>query len=181
MPEYDINEARKDVVWYEWLYQVSNLGRIKSFIKGRLLKSNVVKNWYRSVTLCNWTTRKLIYAHRLIAKTFLPNPDKKPCINHKNGIRNDNRVENLERVTSSENSVHGRRTLWRECHWSWKKWKLCTNSKKIKQYSKQGEFIKLWHSIADVKRQFGYSIWNISSCCRGVRNNANWFIRKFDI
>lgn len=110
-----MKEIFKDILWYEWLYQVSNLGRIKSFHK-RKWKNIILKQlnigWYKRVILCKNLIQKRYLVHRLIAQAFIPNIENKPQINHKNWIRNDNRIENLEWTTQKENMIHRYKVLW---------------------------------------------------------------------
>jgi len=119
-------EIWKDVKGYEGLYKISNLGRVnrlmhvrklyhihlKKFIpvvfKDRILKSNMNKG-YLGITLHINGSKKQCYIHRLIAEAFIPNPENKPEVNHKNGIKSDNRIENLEWVTHKENMIHAGR------------------------------------------------------------------------
>jgi hypothetical protein len=87
-------------------YQVSNLGRVKSFKRGKeKILADRKRKGYLSVCLSNINI-KYVTNHRLVAESFLPNINNKPCINHINGIKHDNRVENLEWVTHSENTQH---------------------------------------------------------------------------
>jgi hypothetical protein len=92
-------------------YEVSNLGNVKSLSneftrKERLLKKGTIKNGYNIVVLINDKNKKTKYVHRLVAEAFLENAKNNLCVNHINGVKNDNRVENLEWLSYSENSIH---------------------------------------------------------------------------
>jgi len=106
-----IEEIWKDVTGFP-SYQVSNLGRAKQLGKphskynqDKILKLHDTRKYY-GITLFSKSGSKQVSIHRLIAVEFIPNPENKPQVNHKNGIKLDNRPENLEWVTSKENMVH---------------------------------------------------------------------------
>jgi len=112
-------EVWLDIKGYEGHYQVSSFGRVKSLARVIECRKNVFVNkkekflsdWdcgkgYRKVKLSKDGIEKSIRVHRLVADTFLSNPDAKLEVNHINGIKNDNRVENLDWCTSSENTIH---------------------------------------------------------------------------
>jgi hypothetical protein len=106
------------VVGYEGLYEISNYGNlrsldrytinrgVKAFVLGWELKYQLSTNGYYMAFLAKESTRKNTTIHSIVAKAFIPNPDNKPYVNHKNGIKTDNMAENLEWVTPKENTHH---------------------------------------------------------------------------
>jgi hypothetical protein len=118
-------EIWKDIKGFEGLYQVSNLGRFKSLARpstdnkkrktkymgtDRILNYKALKDGYQRVNLVKDSKVHYLRAHRLISEAFIPNPENKPHINHINGVRDDNRLENLEWVTHQENAQHAHDT-----------------------------------------------------------------------
>ena len=104
-------EIFKDIEGYEGLYQISNFGNVRSFRnrKERILKPGLDHKGYNYVSLCVNSKRKNFKVHRLVGKSFIPNPNNNPQINHKNGIKIDNHTLNLEWVTQSENMLHAQK------------------------------------------------------------------------
>ena len=114
------DEVWKDVEGYEGLYQVSNFGNIKSLarivhsekrsdykIKEKVLKQSDTTTGYKKVELHKDNEkRKSFKVHRLVAQAFIPNPENKREVNHIDGNKHNNNVNNLEWVTSSENKLH---------------------------------------------------------------------------
>ena len=113
-------EIWKDIQGYEGLYQISNLGRIKSLermiitsnnitkkISEKILKPCLRKNGYYSIVLQKNNKSKYYTIHRLVAKEFIPNPNNLPQVNHKDGNKLNNNINNLEWCTNSDNTQHG--------------------------------------------------------------------------
>ena len=117
------DEVWKDIEGYEGLYQVSTCGNIKSLAKPRkngngrcyiqkekLLKQSFTSTGYKKVELYKDGKRKSFKVHRLVAIAFISNPDNKPEVNHIDGNKINNNIDNLEWVTSSENTIHAYET-----------------------------------------------------------------------
>lgn len=101
-------EIWRDIEGYEGLYQVSNKGRVKSlhWKEDRLLRTTLDSHNYPKTNLCKNHVQLTYLVHVLVATAFIPNPDNKPVVNHKDCDKENNCVENLEWVTYSENLVH---------------------------------------------------------------------------
>lgn len=151
------------------LYEISTLGNFqrldsivnsnhkvkKRFHKGRILKPSLMNIGYKSTRIWVNGIEQQLLVHRLVANTFIPNPLNKPDVNHKNGIRSDNRVENLEWVTASENAFHAINVLKKDYGTSRKK-VLCTNTG-----------IE-YESCREAAQKLNLSRAFISNICRGV-------------
>jgi hypothetical protein len=105
-----MEEIWRDIEGYEGIYQVSNLGRFKKILGENIIMKQTKSKEYPMIGLRKDKRQKMFLAHRIIAKTFIPNPENKPQVNHINGNRADNRLENLEWCTQSENVLHAYRT-----------------------------------------------------------------------
>lgn len=106
-----MEEIWKDIVGFEGLYQVSNLGNVKRLFSKRVLQErligrNIDRYGYVKRVLSKEGKMYFFTEHRLVAIAFIDNPNNKATVNHKNGIKTDNRVENLEWHTNSENMSH---------------------------------------------------------------------------
>ena len=103
------NENWKPVEGFEKLYEVSDKGRVRT-TRGLVLKTHPQNSGYLQITFTLNGKRTKYLVHRLVALHFISNPEDKKYVNHKNGDKLDNSVENLEWVTNSENILHARTT-----------------------------------------------------------------------
>lgn len=177
-------KERKDIPFTLWLYQATD-NEIRSVNYNRTWNSKLltqwIKKWYSYVWLyLNWKVKQY-WVHRLIAEAFIENPDNKPQVNHKNWNKLDNYIENLERVTKSENATHSYAVLWNKsniprigcC------WKHNPFSKIVLQYSKDMILLKTRDCTMDIQRELWYDSCNISACCWWKQKTSNWFIWKY--
>lgn len=182
-----MEEIWKDIEGYEGLYQVSNMGRIKSLERykenhGKLQKVeekiktiNIKNSGYQFVQLYKNNKYKNLMVHRLVAQAFIPNVNNKPQINHIDGNKLNNNVTNLEYCTNSENNKHAWNTGLKQCTEKLKEATRKTNkeykSKPINQLDLQGNYIKTWLNAHEASRQLGIDRSTISQCCTGGRRN----------
>ena len=172
-------EEWRNIAGYEGLYQVSNLGRVKSLertvagrngskriIRGRILKPGSTQDGYLLVSLCNGSgKKKMLRVNRLVCEAFHENHKNKPQVNHINEDKSDNRACNLEWVTAKENCNHGTRNA--------------RMAKSVGQYTTNGKLIKIWQSTHEVERQLGFANQNISSVARGKLKTAYGYVWKY--
>lgn len=171
-------ERWKDIIGYEGLYQVSNLGRVRSLGNKthpgiHLMKLIISKFGYVVIKLCKDGKEKLLKVHRLVAKAFIPNPLNLPHINHINEDKTDNRVSNLEWCDSKYNNIYGTR-LKRVVEAN-------TNgklSKQVMQYTMDGEFVREWPSTKECGRN-GFNQSAVAACCRGVKPHYKGYLWKY--
>ena len=161
----------KDIKGYEGIYQISDKGEIKRLFKGG--REKLVKGYggskYKTVCLSASNNRNTFYVHRLVAETFLEKPESNELleVNHKDGNKHNNRVENLEWVTLRGNQIHAMQEL---NHHLWGK-----PAKRVKRIDVEtGEVLAEYPSLADAARFIGKMSAKqlITDTCRGYKNTA---------
>lgn len=178
-----MQEIWKDIKNYEGLYQVSNLGNVRSLNhirkngkkenqlylhKGKILKPAVQNIGYKFVVLSKEGKSKGFRVHRLVAQAFIENPNNYNCINHKDENRLNNCVDNLEWCTIAYNNTYGAK---QERHSKAMKKKI---GRKINQYDLEGNLINTFDCIMDAerflnKKRAATPIW---TCCKGKTKTA---------
>lgn len=160
-------------------YYVTDTGDVYSRKTGRFRKMHPQnRNGYLFVQLYKNKKINKFYVHRLVAEAFMVNTQNKPHVNHINGIRTDNRVDNLEFCTRSENLLHAFRILGRSSGWLGKFGKDNPGSKKICQI-KNGVVIAEFYGIHEASRILSINPSDICRCCRGKRNYAGGYQWKY--
>lgn len=170
-----MEEVWKDIKGFEGLYQISNLGRVKSLARLRqfgcqqrivpekIITLHTKKRGYKYTPLyTNHGKSFHKHIHRLVAEAFIPNPENKEQVNHKDGNTGNNVVTNLEWATRSENCLHAFRVLGRKIHRITGEGNK--RNKPIVQMDLQGNDIKEWCSSAEAERNLGIAESSIRRC-----------------
>ena len=176
-------EIWKPIPNYEGYYEASSLGRIRSVdrvvkngnwtkpVRGRVLKV-CVNDGYIYCSLSKDGKVKQQKVHRLVAITFIPNPDNLPYINHKNEDKGDNRVENLEWCTKWHNEHYG--TFQEKAKSGVRR----VNGRPVVQYDVNGNVIREYECIVDV-RKYGFSDDSVGDCCRDELTRHRGYIFRY--
>lgn len=179
-------EVWKDVKGYEGLYKVSNTGKVKSFQRNRekFLSDKYYENGYLRASLSKNKEKKKVLIHRLVAETFIPNPENKPEVNHIDGNKKNNNASNLEWCTRCENVKHAWETGLNENQreklrnmnpLKARKYEFAEKRKKpIIQMDLDNNFIIEFNSAQEATKYYGIKelYKHISACCVGRRKTA---------
>lgn len=158
--------VHRDGTIYSMNYR--NTGRM------RRIKQKLDKDGY--LYFYNKTVHRHVKSHRFVAECFHPNPDNLPEVDHINGNRADNRVENLRWVTRKQN-CNNPYTLEQRSESMTNNEK---NSRKVYQYTKDGDFVREWPSVSEVYRQLGFHISNIVVCCSGKLRSVHGYVWSYE-
>jgi len=173
------------------IYEVSNMGNVRSKdrivirngnpakIKGVNLKPKLIRG-YQRVTLYagDRTHKKQFLVHRLVADTFLDNPNNYPYINHKDENKINNHVDNLEYCTAKYNSNYGTSIQRRVAHQDWQSI-ADKQSKTVIQKDLNGNIIATYKSTMDAQRTKGYKSAGISRCCNGYLKTYKGYLWEY--
>lgn len=164
----EMEEIWKDIEGYEGLYQVSNLGRVKSLRKEANIRNGGIRSCserilkqrtacgYKMVNLNKNNHQYTYRVHTLVMLAFVGERPEGMEIDHKDNNRSNNKVENLRYVTSQENTNNPNSSI----------------TKAVAQCSLQGEFIRKWKSAREVERLLGFNHSSITQCCKGNYTTA---------
>jgi hypothetical protein len=167
----DIKISDKEIIWKDFpadelksTFLISNTGKIKEKISNKILDLKAVKSGYKC-----WTKYNVGYKiHIMVALAFIPNPDNKACVNHKNGDKYNNNVENLEWMTIKENNDH-----------AWETGLQTKTERKVIQYDLDDVIINKFDTIRGAGVSTQIDSGGIAKCCKGTRNTAGGFKWKF--
>ena len=170
-----MKEIWKDIKEYEGIYQISNYGRIKSLsrliensnnriTKEKIRKATKDKDGYLCIVLSKDGTNKTCKVHRLVAQTFISNPLNKPTVNHKDGNKQNNKINNLEWMTDKEQMKHCKEVLG---------WKPSEN--RIKRRKVQRSDGKIYNSIKEASIENNVFASNITMCCQNKCNTIGGY------
>jgi len=181
-----------DIDGYKGMYQVSNFGKVKSLSRQswngagwftkeeRILSPNMGTNGYLSVQVCKNGGIRRREIHRLESMAFIPNPENKATVNHKNGIKTDNLLTNYEWATYKENGIHafvtgltkGGPVMFGKDN---------PISKDIYRYDLNGNYIDMFHSAGEATRKLGINTCCIGDCARGRQKTSGGYKWSYEL
>ena len=171
-----MQEIWKDIKDYEGRYQVSNLGRVRSFFygkkfheEGRIISTKLNNRNYTQVHLFKNGKEKMNLMHRLVAEAFIPNPNNLPQVNHIDENKENNCANNLEWCNNKYNAYYGTRiTRSGEKH-----------RKQVFQYDLENNLIHIYNSLKEAGKTMNLAPTTIGDCCRGKTNTAGGYKWKY--
>lgn len=164
-----LKEVWSNVKGYEGLYLISTYGRAISAPRNgtkkewHFMSPHYTRGGYIQYELSKNNKVKAYKAHRMVADAFLLNPENKREVNHIDGDKHNNRLDNLEWATTKENQLHAAYVLGK-------------GLKAVKQISKEGKLIRVWQSIKEASETLGIQAPDISSASNGTRKSAGGYI-----
>jgi hypothetical protein len=183
-------EIWKPIIGYNNQYEVSNFGNVRSLgitytdkngkiykKKPKILSKQIYGAGYYKVDL----NHKIKNIHVLLATAFIPNPENKPTVNHKDGIKTNTYLNNLEWATYSENNKHATDNNLRQSPWTGKFGIDNPKSKPVIQYDKKYNKINEFVNAREAEKITGIGYKHISDCCLGKRKTTGGYIWKYNV
>ena len=184
-----MEEIWKDIKGYENIYQISNLGNVKAlyrnnknvYSKEHYIKCEWCYNGYGRVTLTKDKKVKRFLVHRLVAMAFIPNPYSKPCVNHIDGNKRNNNVNNLEWCSYRENTIHAIENNLIPHESLVKRGLIGANKRKkeVVMFDKHKNIIGKFESACEIEKRYNIDKSLISNVCLGKQKTSHGYYFKY--